>query len=863
MRLIFLTNILINICLSTFAQKPPLSIDSYKSWPSVGRPGISNDGNYAFYRIDNYPVGGITNVICATRDQWKMEFGRLDNLLFSNNSKEFLAMLPNDTLLRVNLTNHTNQKTSNISSYKLFMAGSLEWLATTTKINRQLSINPLNDSASFHFLDVINYVISPDGNFVIVQQSNALQLVNLKTKQAKEIFNGEGVSNVIFDHTGQQIVFILQQNGENSIWLYKGNTEKAIPLKFELRNGILDSLQIQAGGSWKFSPNDKSLYFSLKEKAANKTFSNLNLIVWNYQDAYLQTDELQMRGHPIIHNEYMASVNLVSRLASIVTFEYEEVLIQSPDYLVIQTVSPAERKAVFDNYSRKKTYILYSLKTNERILLKEDSKEELKHFNISPSENFIVYFDPELNSYISYSIKSKIKVPIFGKDQESLISIGKLDYPKTDIYLVGICGWSADDKSIFINGTYNIWAVDPTGKKMAKNLTNVSGNKEKIIYSLPSDHQVIPDGDGNVLLSAFNFDNKDLALGKMKVNEGIKSSSFNFSPKYTGDLRYGYPHFTDYDYVKAKNSEAYVIRLETVSQAPNYFFTTDFKNYVSLSNLKPQEQFNWMTSELHKYEDSTGRWHEGVLYKPEDFDVQKTYPIIFNYYEKMSNELNKYESPENVIGDIHVAWLVSNGYLVFKTNIISDPGKPGEGALNSVNAAADYFSKFKWINHTKMGISGNSFGGFETNYIVTHSHRFAAAVAAGGVSNVINLYNEFGGDAGHNFVQYDQIKLVKSLSDDPDLYMRNSPIFFADNLTTPLLLMNNLLDHNVEFVQGLFFFKQLRSLKKPVWMISYKNNAHGIGETNAIDYYTRLSEFFDYTLKDKAIPLWMESPVGQ
>jgi len=270
-----------------------------------------------------------------------------------------------------------------------------------------------------------------------------------------------------------------------------------------------------------------------------------------------------------------------------------------------------------------------------------------------------------------------------------------------------------------------------------------------------------------------------------------------------------------------------------------------------------------MISELHKYHDREGNEIEGILYKPENFNSNQKYPLIFNYYEQKSSELNQYESPEKLGGDIPIAWLVSNGYLVFKADIFSHPKEVGKGALNSVNAAADYLVKFNWVDSAKMAISGISFGGFETNYIVTHSNRFAAAISGAGVSNMITYYHDAIIDGEYTFIQENQSKMVSSLTEDKDLYIENSPIMFADKVTTPLLIMHNPGDERVLFKHGLSFFMELRGLKKKVWMLSYKDDFHGISDDNAIDYYTKVTQFFNSYLKNYPQPNWMNSPVSQ
>ncbi len=97
---------------------------------------------------------------------------------------------------------------------------------------------------------------------------------------------------------------------------------------------------------------------------------------------------------------------------------------------------------------------------------------------------------------------------------------------------------------------------------------------------------------------------------------------------------------------------------------------------------------------------------KGVLYKPENFDPTKKYPIIINYYEKMSSRLNEYLTPEFANSTINIPWFVSRGYLVFSPDIYYTIGKTGESVYNSVVSAAQYLSKQPCVDVSKIGING-------------------------------------------------------------------------------------------------------------------------------------------------------------
>jgi dienelactone hydrolase len=322
---------------------------------------------------------------------------------------------------------------------------------------------------------------------------------------------------------------------------------------------------------------------------------------------------------------------------------------------------------------------------------------------------------------------------------------------------------------------------------------------------------------------------------------------------FTGPYLYYYPKYPldQYKPVKARDTTLYLVQRMSDRESPNLFTTSDFKSFRRITDFSPEKSYNWMQASSIK---------NGILYKPENFDPTKKYPLIFHYYEISSDQLYLFRKPTLSYGALDIAWYVSNGYLVFIPDIKRPKGHPGKGALSVIHAAK-YFRKLPWVG--KMGLQGHSFGGYITNYLITHSNLFAAAQESAGPVDFISGYGAVKKHTG-NVMQYLYERGQNNMGATPwqrqDLYLKNSPILRADKITTPLLILHNEEDNAVPAEQGIALFTALRRLQKPAWLLQYDGEGHMlINEQHKLDFSRRQQQFFDHYLKGKPVPDWMKN----
>jgi dipeptidyl aminopeptidase/acylaminoacyl peptidase len=234
--------------------------------------------------------------------------------------------------------------------------------------------------------------------------------------------------------------------------------------------------------------------------------------------------------------------------------------------------------------------------------------------------------------------------------------------------------------------------------------------------------------------------------------------------------------------------------------------------------------------------------------------------MIAYFYEQLSQGLNSYIAPtgRNVINPTHY---VSNGYLVFEPDIHYENGHPGPSAMKSIVPGVQSLLSRGYIDPKGLGLQGQSWGGYQTAYIITQSHMFSAAMAGAPVANMTSAYGgiRWGSGLARAF-QYEatQSRIGKSIWEGQQLYIENSPLFWLDNVTTPLFIMSNDMDDAVPWYQGIEMFVGMRRLGKEVYMISYNNDVHNpASRANQKDVAMRMQQFFDNKLKGASTPDWM------
>jgi dipeptidyl aminopeptidase/acylaminoacyl peptidase len=313
--------------------------------------------------------------------------------------------------------------------------------------------------------------------------------------------------------------------------------------------------------------------------------------------------------------------------------------------------------------------------------------------------------------------------------------------------------------------------------------------------------------------------------------------------------------------IQSKNSVQFLFTKESYKYSPNLYGST-VSGVTKYTDLNPQQaNYNWGSAELFQWKAYTGKLTEGVLYKPENFDAKKKYPMIVYFYERNNQTLYNYIAPTPTPSRLNISFFVSRGYIVFVPDIWYKNGMPGQSAYDYIISGTRAVVKLGFVDSTKLGLQGQSWGGYQIAHLITRTKLYAAAWAGAPVVNMTSAYGGIRWGTGINRqFQYEktQSRIGANLWERRDLYIENSPLFHLQNVTTPVVIMANDKDDAVPWYQGIEMFSALRRLNKKVWMLNYNDEVHNLMERrNRKDIQIREQQFFDWLLKGEKPATWL------
>ncbi|MCX2478104.1 prolyl oligopeptidase family serine peptidase [Pedobacter sp. MC2016-15] len=901
-----LTIILLFLATSLFAQKKPLDHTVYDSWESIGVKQLSANGQWAGFSI--LKQEGDANLhLNSLSASTKLTIPRGDLLKFTGDSKyaAFLIKplfsvtrqekikkkkpeeMSKDSLGFVNLSTSAVTKIAGVKSFQIpEEAGDYlvyqKTPAVDTSKNKDkkessdLIFRNLVTGVERTFKYVTAYEISKNGKQLIFTSPGSKKdntakagvfVFNTEKGTIKTLVNVKGnFSGFVFDQDGEQVAFLGETTPEKTeikdygIYYNSLTLDTAQVLVDNEIDGLPAKWTVSGDGKLSFSKEGTKLFFGIAplKKAKDTTlvdFENAKVDVWGYKDDYLQPMQLK-NSDKELKRSYLSVIDIFSSDPKVIPLTDlkmpESSIVKDGDASFVLTSSDyGNRIQAQWTGARIRDYYLVDIKTGVRkkIISALDGDA-----SASPAGNYILYFDKKTSVWSTYSVASG-KITALNTDGKIKFAEEDNDVP-ADPSAYGVAGWTEDDKQVLIYDRYDIWSFSPDGKSAAKMITNGFGRQNKITFRYektdPEERFITRKDD--IWLSAFNNDNKE--YGYYRTHAGDSKN-----PELAVMAKFKYSGL-----VKAKGAERYIYDKANYTTSPNVYVSSDLKAETKLSNTNPQQQsYNWGTSELVKWTTPKGYQSEGIVYKPENFDPSKKYPMIVYFYEKLSEGLYNYIPPAPTPSRLNISYFVSNGYLVFAPDISYEKGYPGKSAEEFINSGVESLKKNSWVDGAKIGIQGQSWGGYQVAHLITRTNMYAAAWAGAPVVNMTSAYGGIRWETGMNRqFQYEktQSRIGATLWEKPELYIENSPLFSIPKVSTPVVIMSNDADGAVPWYQGIEMFTALKRLGKPAWLLNYNNEAHNLVlRQNRKDIQIREQQFFDYYLKGAKAPVWMTSGI--
>jgi len=743
-----------------------------------------------------------------------------------------------------------------------------------------LALRNLATGAEERLSDVLSYAFDDSARsfaYTVVSRDSSRDgayLRNLSSGTTTTLLNGRGDYKAIaFDQAGAQLVFLANRDEigrgrEARFTLYaasvKGGPAQAIVTPTQVPAG----LRIADGAPVGFSRNGNAITFNIAPPAldsvpADSLVGKAVYDLWHYKDPVLQPTQRINAARD--RNKSFAAVYFPAT---------RRVVQLADDSIPTVTLSDDARIAVANSRERymieqmwgdggSDVYVIDAA-TGTRKLIREkiDGNAQL-----SPDAKYVAFYDKR--HWYTYNTTTG-KLADIGAAAKDVHFENETDDHPAEPPAWGLAGWTKGDKSVLLYDHYDIWELDPAGVKPPVVVTDSIGRRNGIQFRLAeagrggrgggrggrggaaganSDDRGVIDPAEPLLLHALNTET--MASGFYRDQLGVKKAPERV---VMADVAFGTP-------VKAAKADEWMLTRSTFVEFPNLWVGPSLTQLTKISDANPQQKdYNWGTAELVRWTNADGKPLKGILFKPENFDSTKKYPMISYFYEILSTNVHQYVPPNgrNVINPTHYA---SNGYLVFEPDIVYEDGYPGPSAYKSIVPGVQMLLQRGYVDEKHLGLQGQSWGGYQTAFLITQTHMFAAAMAGAPVANMTSAYGGIRWGTGISRAgQYEsgQSRIGKPLVDAPQLYIANSPLFWLRNVTTPLFIMSNDMDDAVPWYQGIELFVGLRRLDKEVYLIDYNNDVHNpSGRANQKDIAMKMQQFFDNKLKGAPAPDWM------
>jgi len=681
--------------------------------------------------------------------------------------------------------------------------------------------------------------------------------------------------NLTWDHKNARIAFTAtlldttQDFRPFDASIVTWNAFDGKPESLILPDDINDGYRLRSANSLTWTHDGNRLFFTVQEAAMvaldemesekdsvtaenlydlDRILSGVEGAVWHTDDPMIKTHEKQTWESRKNH-QYAAVYHLdEQRLVQLANTEMPDVGVDHHTGKLLGSSSlPYLKEITWDG--RYSDFYLVDQQTGETVRFLEKQRFGA---TLSPNGKFVVWFDgvdwllKESGSGTVRNLTEGIDVPFADEENDRPMPSGSY----------GVAGWTDNDEAVLIYDKYDIWQFD-TSSGSTLSITGGVGRDEMRIFRI---HDLNPDeptfaSEERLLLSMVHDWDKNYGFYDARVGRSGVSRVLEDEKRF--------------DIVSlAEESDAILFTQQTYTEYPNLWVASDrrFRNPVRVSELHLDltDQFAWGRAELVEWLNMDGRTVQGVLIYPGNYEPGVRYPVFIYYYERFSQRLYDFNTPVTNHRP-NIAQYTSDGYAVFLPDIWFDVPIPGYSATKNLVPGVQKLVEMGVADADAIGLHGHSWSGYLTAHVVTQTDIFAAAVAGAPVSNMTSAYGGIRWETGlARQFQYEQTqsRLGVSLWENPNPYIENSPLFFADRINTPLLIQHGDADGAVPWYQSIELYLAMRRLGKESVFLQYYDEPHHLGKlANRLDYAIKMKEYMDHYLKGTPAPAWITDGV--
>ena len=698
-------------------------------------------------------------------------------------------------------------------------------------------------------------------------EGDGVFVVNLDDMSRHAVMEGKGnYRQLVIAEDGSQVAFLSDRDDyeadQAEFTLYRGSAPawQGTPIANSATEGVPGGWWVSENGNVSFSDGGGRLHFGTAPRPEPEEEDDdildrdkVTLDIWNWKDPYLQPMQLVQAGRER-NRTYTAVAHLDDgSVVQLATRDMPDVNVPAEgDARWAVGISNLPYRQLVSWDGRYNDYYAIDIATGERRLIANRNKG---FASPSPSGGYVSWWDGATRHWMVAPMAGGDAVAA-SADVPHAVWNELDDHPDLPPPY-GSAGWTEDDEAFLFYDRHDVWRFEPaTGE--TTNVTAGAGRAGNMRFRYTrTDFEEPHIPEGEALWGAFHYRNKQSGFYRGRTDREAAPEQVIMADK---SIRFSFGGHAD-------DADRWLMTRQDFREFPDLWVTDgDITDMVRLTDANPQQaEYRWGTAEITEWTSNDGTPLQGILIKPDGFDPSRKYPMMVYFYERSSDGLHSYRAPTPGGSSISYSFYASRGYVVFVPDIPYEVGYPGESALDAVVPGVLGIVAQGYVDRDRIGVQGHSWGGYQIAYMITKTNLFAAAEAGAPVSNMTSAYGGIRWASGMSrMFQYErtQSRIGGTLWESTAEYIHNSPVFYADKIHTPLLMMHNDEDGAVPWYQGIEMFVAMRRLQKPVWMLNYNGQGHGLSrEADRKDWAIRMQQFFDHYLMDAPAPIWMEEGV--